>query len=126
MVRIASGNHPQPASVPEGAAILESHPDLAEIVRRLIDAYRPERIYLFGSVARGEADADSDYDLLLVVPDDAPPARRDSDLAYRALRGIGVATDVLVCTHAYFEVRRHLRASLPGTILREGSLLHAA
>lgn len=126
MVRSATGDHPQPVSVPEGAAILGSHPDLAEIVRRLIEAYRPERIYLFGSVARGEADADSDYDLLLVVPDDAPPERRDSDLAYRALRGIGVATDVLVCTHAYFEARRHLSASLPGTILREGSLLHAA
>jgi predicted nucleotidyltransferase len=30
-----------------------SDPALAEIVRRLVDAYRPERIYLFGSVARG-------------------------------------------------------------------------
>jgi len=126
VVRRGTGNHTQPGSAPEGAAILERHADLAEIVRRLIEAYQPERIYLFGSVARGDADADSDYDLLLVMPDDTPPERRDSDLAYRALRGIGVATDVLVCTQAYFEERRHLRASLPGTILREGSLLHAA
>ena len=59
---------------------------LAEIVRRLLDAYQPERIYLFGSVARGEAGPDSDYDLLVVVPDDAPPERRDSALAYRVLR----------------------------------------
>jgi uncharacterized protein len=36
---------------------------LAEIVRRLVDAYQPERIYLFGSVARGRAGPDSDYDL---------------------------------------------------------------
>ncbi len=99
---------------------------LAEIVRRLLDAYQPERIYLFGSVARGDAGPDSDYDLLVVVPDDAPPERRDSDLAYRALRGTGIAADVLVCTHSYFEARRHLKASLPGTILREGRLLHAA
>ncbi|TAK32479.1 MAG: nucleotidyltransferase domain-containing protein [Chloroflexota bacterium] len=106
--------------------MLKCDPKLAEIVRRLVDAYEPERIYLFGSVARGEAGPDSDYDLLVVVPDDAAPERRDSDLAYRALRGTGIAADVLVCTRSYFEARRHLKASLPGTILREGRLLHAA
>ena len=42
------------------------------MVRRLVDAYHPERVYLFGSVARGDAGPDSDYDLMVVVPDDAP------------------------------------------------------
>ena len=99
---------------------------LAEIVRRLAAAYQPERIYLFGSMARGDAGPDSDYDLMVVVPDDAPPERKQSRLAYQALRGSGIAADVLVCTHSYFEARRHLKASLPGTILREGRPLHAA
>ncbi len=101
-------------------------PALAEAVRRLVAAYQPERIYLFGSVARGDADQDSDYDLLVVVPDDAPPERRRSRIAYEALRGTGTAADVLVCTRSYFEDRRSLKASLPGTVLREGRLLHAA
>ena len=101
-------------------------PALAEVVRRLIAAYKPERIYLFGSVARGDADPDSDYDLLVVVPDDAPPERRRSRLAYEALHGTGTAADVLVCTRSYFDDRRSLKASLPGTVLREGRLLHAA
>jgi predicted nucleotidyltransferase len=100
--------------------------ELAEVLRRLVEAYQPERIYLFGSVARGDAGPDSDYDLLVVVPDDAPPARRDSRLAYQALRGTGIAADVLVCKHSYFEDRRTLKASLPGTVLREGRLLHGA
>lgn len=107
-------------------SLLEHDPKLAEIVRRLVDAYRPERIYLFGSVARGETGPDSDYDLLVVVPDEAPPERKGSKLAYQALCGTGTAADVLVCTRSYFEARRHLRASLPGTVLREGKLLHAA
>ena len=97
---------------------------LADVVRRLVEAYRPERVYLFGSVARGDADADSDYDLLVVVPDDAPPERRRSQLAYEKLRGTGTAADVLVCARSYFEDRRLLKASLPGTVLREGRLLH--
>jgi predicted nucleotidyltransferase len=99
-------------------------PVLAEVVHRLVAAYQPERIYLFGSVARGGAGPDSDYDLLVVVPDDAPPQRRRSRLAYEALRGTGTAADVLVCTSSYFKDRRSLKASLPGTVLREGRLLH--
>lgn len=106
--------------------MLESDPVLAEIVRRLVETYRPERIYLFGSKARGDQGPDSDYDILVVVPDDAPPERRRSKLAYEALRGTGTAADVLVCTRSYFDARTHLRASLPGTVLREGRLLHAA
>jgi len=101
-------------------------PALAEAVRRLIAAYQPERVYLFGSVARGDAGPDSDYDLLIVVPDDAPPERRRSRLAYEALHGTGTAADVLVCTRSYFEDRHSLKASLPGTVLREGRLLHVA
>jgi len=69
-------------------------PVLAEIVRRLAEAYRPERIYLFGSTARGDAGPDSDYDLMIIVPEDAPSYLRSEDLAYRALRGTGTAADV--------------------------------
>ncbi len=98
---------------------------LQEITRRLVDAYEPVEVYLFGSHARGDAGPDSDYDLLLVVDDGAPPSRRSSRLAYEALRGTGTAADVLVCTRTWFERRRELKASLPGTVLREGRLLHA-
>lgn len=99
---------------------------LAEVVRRLVRVYRPERVYLFGSVARGEAGPDSDYDILLVVPDDAPAELRGSRAAYEELWGTGVAADVLVWTASRFNSRAHLVASLPGTVMREGLLLHAA
>ena len=58
-------------------------PILAEMVQRLIEALRPERIYLFGSTARGEAGPDSDYDLLVVVPAATGPGYR---LGQRVLR----------------------------------------
>ncbi len=106
--------------------IIERDRALAEIVRRLVAAYEPERIYLFGSMARGDAGADSDYDLMVVVPDNAPPERKDSGLAYSVLRGTGIAADVLVWTRSHFDRRAHVVASLPATILREGMLLHAA
>jgi hypothetical protein len=99
---------------------------LACIVERLAEAYGPERIYLFGSKARGDCGPDSDFDLMVVVPDDAPEDQKRSRLAYERLWGTGTAADVLVWTRGRFESRAHLRASLPGTILREGRLLYAA
>jgi len=112
--------------VPADTSLLAADPVLAEIVRRLVASYQPERIYLFGSRARGDAGPDSDYDLLLVVPDDAAPEKRRSRLAYQALRGTATAADVVVWTHTRFCERTHLRASLPGIVMREGKLLHAA
>ena len=106
--------------------LLEKDRKLAEVVRRLAAAYAPERIYLFGSVARGDGDPDSDYDLMVIVPDNAPTERRRSRLAYQVLRGTGIAADVLVWPRSLFEKRAHVVTSLPATVLREGRLLHAA
>jgi predicted nucleotidyltransferase len=107
-------------------ALLERDPKLAEIVRRLVDAYEPARIYLFGSLARGEAGPDSDYDLLVVVPDDAPAERKDGKLAYRVLWGTGAAADVVVWERSRFDRRARVVSSLPATVLREGKVLYAA
>lgn len=101
-------------------------PALAELTRRLVEVYQPTRIFLFGSVARGDAGVDSDYDVLVVVPDDAPPERRRSRLAYETLWGTGIAADVLVWTEGQFNSRLHVISSLPATVMREGKLLHAA
>lgn len=105
---------------------LERDPKLAEVVRRLVEAYEPDEVYLFGSVARGEAGPDSDYDLLLVVPDDAPPERRGSRLAYDVLWEVGTAADVVVWSRRAFDRRSRVPASLPATVLREGKRVHAA
>ena len=99
---------------------------LVRVVERLVDAYQPERIYLFGSKARGDAGPDSDFDLMVVVSDTASPERKRSRLAYERLWSTGAAADVLVWPASRFVERTRLRASLPATILREGRLLYAA
>ncbi len=101
-------------------------PVLAEIVRRLVEVYQPERIYLFGSAARGEATVDSDYDLMVIVPDDTPPEMCDTKRAYAALWAVGTSGDILVWPRGSFQGQLHLRASLPSTILREGKLVYGA
>ncbi|MGA4645048.1 nucleotidyltransferase domain-containing protein [Limisphaera sp. 4302-co] len=84
------------------------------------------RIYLFGSRARGESGPESDYDLLVLVEDPSEPTYCLSQRAYRALRGIPAAVDVIVWDRKTFESRLHLPASFPGTVVRGGRLLQAA
>jgi predicted nucleotidyltransferase len=111
----------------DGKARIETtDPSLALIVRRLVEAFHPEQIYLFGSHARGEAGPDSDYDLMLIMPDDAPLPLLDPRTACKVLSGTGIAADVLLWRRSRFERRRHLRASLPGTIDAEGKIIYAA
>ncbi|MPZ13578.1 MAG: nucleotidyltransferase domain-containing protein [Chloroflexi bacterium] len=104
----------------------EHDPVLAEIVRRLVAALEPERIYLFESQARGDADPDRDYDLLVLVDHPTEPRYRLSQRGFRALRGVAAGVDVVVWDRAPKVARLHLVASFPATVVREGRLLHAA
>ncbi len=101
-------------------------PTLKEMVRRLLEHLRPERIYLFGSRARGEGGPDSDYDLLVVVASSPLPGYKRDQAAFRALRGVGVAKDVIVLTRDEFQRKSSVVCSLPATVLREGKLLYVA
>ena len=95
-------------------------------MKRLVDACQPERIYLFGSRARGSSWVDSDYDIMVVVAQSQEPAYRRAQRAHSLLWDLGTAADILVWTREAFDSRIHLRASLPATITREGQLLYAA
>ena len=47
----------------------------AKLLDPVVAYFRPRRVILFGSVARGDAGPDSDIDLLVVVDDDTPPEK---------------------------------------------------
>jgi len=42
--------------------------DIQAFAKRVAAEFHPQRIILFGSYARGEATADSDVDMLVVMP----------------------------------------------------------
>ena len=104
--------------------ILSQDPVLAEIVKRLVEAFEPESIYLFGSKARGDDGPDSDYDLMVVVSDSPLPRFRREQKAFRALRGVGASKDVVVLTRNEFDTKKKVVCSLPATVLREGRIIH--
>jgi predicted nucleotidyltransferase len=100
---------------------------IAAITGRLVDFYHPERIYLFGSAARGDAGPDSDLDFCVAVPDDAPAELLRDGSIYSLLRGMGHPKDIVPWRRGDFDARAaHVRASLPATVVREGKLLYDA
>ena len=64
------------------------------LLDRVLREWTPERIQLFGSRARGDANLDSDWDILVVVPEASVPA--DPLVPWRLRRDTGVRTDVIV------------------------------
>ena len=98
---------------------------IQEITRRLVAFYNPVKIYLFGSVARGDDGPDSDLDFCVVVPDDTSDLKLHPSAARQVVRGIGVAKDILPMRQTDFEERAAwVRASLPATVVREGRVLY--
>ena len=113
----------------EGSArVTQEQPSapLLEVIDDLVTMLQPERIFLFGSQARGDASEHSDYDLLVVVPQANEPGYRLSQKAHSLIWGMGISVDILVWTRDAFERRLHIKASLPATVVREGKLLYAA
>jgi predicted nucleotidyltransferase len=102
-------------------------PDLHSILVRVLELYRPERVYLFGSRARGDHRDDSDFDLLAVLPDDADEERLRSRRFYENCWDLPRSADVLIWRRTSFDAQAaRVVASLPATVVREGKLLYAA
>jgi uncharacterized protein len=97
---------------------------LDEIVHRLVEHLKPERIILFGSHAYGEPNEDSDVDLLVIVADSTEPRHRRATKAYGALWGIKIPTDVVVLTSAEVERKINVVSSLESQAMRQGKVLY--
>jgi predicted nucleotidyltransferase len=70
---------------------------LAEIVRRIVAALRPEKVILFGSYVYGTPSGDSDIDLLVIMETNARPADRYLAVS-RLIRPRPFPLDILVRT----------------------------
>ena len=97
---------------------------LSFLVGRLRAALRPEAIFLFGSRASDAGRPDSDFDLLVILPDGqtGPP---DYFTAYAPVAGCGIGVDVVPCRVADFEADRHQAGTIAYAADREGRLLYA-
>jgi predicted nucleotidyltransferase len=96
-------------------------------IRQLLDAlrrYRPERVYLFGSWARGEEDDLSDLDVVVIKRTSSPFFDRLREVLELLPPGTG-GIDVLVYTPEEFEAMQREGNAFAEMIVEEGKLIYA-
>ena len=98
-------------------------PLMDEIVRRIVRVIRPRKIILFGSRARGDAQPDSDFDLL-VINESAEPRYRRSAPLYTALADLPVEVEIMVYTPEEVLQWQAVEEAFVTTAVREGKVLH--
>jgi uncharacterized protein len=90
-------------------------------MRRIVSTYRPRQVILFGSQARGDADQQSDVDILVVF--DRPEDRRERQVQLRRLLSdMPFAKDILVASAD--DVRRPLRGSALADAVKNGVVVY--
>ena len=97
--------------------------EIRNIVRQIRDKYKPIKIILFGSAARGEYDKVNDLDFL-IIKEDVPyygiaRMRQLDELIDR-----NMAADMLVYRPDEFEERVRLDDPFIKSIVREGRVLY--
>ena len=99
---------------------------LDSILRRLVAAFDPQSIWLFGSRARGSHRPDSDFDLLIVARPGGCFGSDDYEMVFEPTRGLGVGCDIVPCSAEDFEEAAQIRTTLVAQILQHGRRLHDA
>jgi len=101
--------------------------EFLEQVTGRIRAIAPDtqKILLFGSRARGDARDDSDFDLLLVVPEATDTDRRAAEVRL-ALWNLDAGFDIVVLTPGLFDALRASRGWYARSMLAEARVLHEA
>jgi predicted nucleotidyltransferase len=100
---------------------------LQEMVRAIVREVDPERIYLFGSYARGDAGPDSDVDLLVVERERFGPQRdrlAEITRVRHSLSAFRVAKDILVFSAEEFAYWKDSLNHIIARCLREGRPLY--
>ena len=107
----------------EGLSPTQEKVDLA--VKTAIEVANPSRIFIFGSWARGEATAESDLDLAVLVPEERrseiPELRRQIN---RRLEPIRMSIDLILVTDGYFARFQSSINSLYYKIANQGKLIY--
>ena len=104
---------------------LECQPDQAtldDIIRRIVEVARPDKIILFGSAARGDMNRHSDVDLPIIKEGGGPWAVMGD--VYGNLRGVGAAIEAIVVTPAQVERYKDSYALIIKPALREGKVVY--
>ena len=94
------------------------------MVKRIVSGFNPDKIILFGSYARGEAQSDSDIDLIVVIPN-CKDRKAVTINILKSLSDLPVSKDILVTSPQELLTRGNLVSTVLYPALQEGTILYA-
>ena len=97
---------------------------IRKIAKEIARHFRPRRIVLFGSYARGDATENSDLDLLVVVRRCGPAGRRSAPIIEMLAREYALPIDVVVRPEKAVRCWRNVPGSFLHRVLAEGVVLY--
>ncbi len=98
---------------------------IEELVQRIKNAVQPLRIILFGSAARSTMKSDSDFDILVIMPEGVH-RRHTAQYLHQQLIGFNFPVDILVATPTMLERYRHNPGLVYSVALKEGKDIYVA
>src|SRR5437588_4612828 len=97
-----------------------------ELLDPVVEYFKPQRVILFGSHARGDAGRDSDIDLLVVVDDDTPLQAFSAKSVYQARSAYHGAADVFPIRAETFERDRAIANTLAAEAEADGIVVYGS
>ena len=98
---------------------------IQEAIKRLIAAYTPSTIYLYGKYAWGAPDDDDDLNFLIIVESSTEKAYKRGDRAFDALLSLKIPTNIGVFTQKEFEVFSQDQTSPTYEVKHKGKIVYA-
>src|SRR6185437_4197195 len=95
---------------------------ITAFVDEVVRQFQPERVVLFGSYAYGKPGADSDVDLLVIMPHERHPAITGAEIRKRIRAGFPM--DLLVRSPREIRERLDIDDSFIAEILERGETLY--
>lgn len=102
-----------------------SQETIEEVIRRLVKAYDPLEIYLYGKYAWGTPDEEDDLNLLLVIESSDKKIYQRSDLAFDVLLSLKIPKNISVFTKQEFDTNCQDTTSLTYEIKNKGKKVYA-
>jgi predicted nucleotidyltransferase len=104
--------------------IMTTHEQIQEVAWRIGREFRPQRVILFGSYARGKPTPDSDVDLLVITPVEKRTADKAVEILLRVRPPFPI--DLLVRTPQQVQERLELGDVFMREVLEQGQVLYEA
>lgn len=96
---------------------------IRNIVLMIASNVNPDKIFLFGSYATGQANENSDIDLLVIKNTQEPRHKRSLEIQ-KLLIGSKLPVDILVYTNDEFEEEKSLKNSFVNSAIHGAQLIY--